>query len=89
MTITLSETTYRLHGEMGWDTPFRALLSTRYTAAVVMHDRECWLDQFTPARIADPTVDAFARERIKVVADPAMPLTGAAVEIELDQARPI
>jgi 2-methylcitrate dehydratase PrpD len=87
MTITLSETTYRLHGEMGWDTRFRALLSTRYTAAVVMHDRECWLDQFTPERIADPAVDAFARERIKVVADPAMPVTGAAVEIELTDGR--
>lgn len=87
MTISLSETTYRLHGEMGWDTRFRALLSTRYTAAVVMHDRECWLDQFTPERIADPAVDAFARERINVVADPAMPVTGAAVEIELTDGR--
>ena len=87
MTITLSETTYRLHGEMGWDTRFRALLSTRYTAAVVMHDRECWLEQFTQERISDPTVGAFARERIKVVADPAMPVTGAAVEIELTDGR--
>ncbi|MEO7869595.1 MAG: MmgE/PrpD family protein [Candidatus Limnocylindria bacterium] len=87
MTITLSETTYRLHGEMGWDTRFRALLSTRYTAAVVMHDRECWLDQFTPERIADPAVGAFARDRIEVASDAAMPVTGAAVEIELTDGR--
>jgi len=87
MTITLSETTHRLHGEMGWDTRFQALLSTRYTAAVVMHDRECWLEQFTPERIADRAVDAFARDRIEVIADAEMPVTGAAVEIELTDGR--
>ena len=84
MRIALSETTYRLHGEMGWDTRFKALLSTRYAAAVVLHDRECWLEQFTPDRIADPTVSAFARDRIEVVADSEMPVTGAAVELVLN-----
>jgi 2-methylcitrate dehydratase PrpD len=83
MTITLSEPTYRMHGEMTWETRFRALLSTRYAAAVVMHDRACWLEQFSQERIADPVVDAFARDRIEVVADAAMPTTGAAVDVEL------
>jgi 2-methylcitrate dehydratase PrpD len=87
MRITLSKTTHRLHGEMGWDTRFQALLSTRYTASVVLHDRECWLEQFTADRITDPKVSAFARDRIEVVADPEMPVTGAAVAIELTDGR--
>ncbi len=84
LTIALSETTYGLHGEMAWDTPFKALLSTRYAAAVVLHDRDCWLDQFRPERIADPAIDAFARERITVIADPEMPVTSAAAMVELE-----
>lgn len=83
LTISLSETTYRMHGEMGWETRFKALLSARYTAAVVLHDRECWLDQFDAARISDPTVDAFARDRITVVSDDSVPTTGAVAEVEL------
>lgn len=87
MTITLSETTYRLHGEMGWEDRFHALLSTRYAAAVVLHDRECWLEQFAPSRIADPSLGAFASERIRVTVDPTLPVTGAAVELELTNGR--
>ena len=87
MRITLSDTTYRLHGEMSWDDRFKALLSTRYAAAVVLHDRECWLEQFSARRIADPALTAFARDRIEVTADPALPVTGAAVEVELRDGR--
>ena len=59
-----------MHGELGWDVRFRALLSTRYVASVIAHDRRCWLEQFTPARIADTEVGRFARERVHVeVAD--------------------
>ena len=83
LTVTLSDTTYRMHGEMEWNTRFNALLSTRYTVAVVLHDRQCWLDQFEPERIADPVLGSFARERIRVVADPDLPVIGAAVEVEL------
>jgi 2-methylcitrate dehydratase PrpD len=87
LTITLSETTYKMHGEMEWDTRFKALLSTRYTAAVVLHDRECWLDQFEASRIADPVIGAFARERIRVVADGSMPTTAARADAELTDGR--
>lgn len=87
LAISLSETTYRMHGEMGWDTPFRALLSTRYAASVVLHDRECWLEQFDQDRISDPAVGAFARDRIEVAADGSIPVTGAAVEMELRDGR--
>ncbi len=83
MTIRLSEPTYRLHGEMGWDDRFRALLSTRYSAAVVLHDRECWLDQFDADRVADPALHEFATRRIDVVADPDVPLSGATIDVEM------
>jgi 2-methylcitrate dehydratase PrpD len=87
MTIGLAESTYRMHAEMGWDDRFRALLSTRYSAAVVLHDRECWLGQFEPARLADPAVGRFAAERIEVVVDPSVPTTGATVEADLSNGR--
>lgn len=84
MRITLSESTYRMHGEMGWDDKFRALLSTRWAAAVVLHDRSCWLEQFEPGRIADPAVQSFAENRIEVRSDPGVEVTGAVVEVDRD-----
>ena len=89
MTISLSESTYRMHGEMGWDDKFRALLSTRYAASVVLHDRACWLDQFEPDRIADPAVRAFAADKIEVRSDPDIDGTGAAVEVERNSQGPV
>ncbi len=79
--IGLSKPVYDMHGELGWSDKFKALLSTRYIAAVVLHDRRCWLEQFEPARIMDPAVDAFARERVKVDMDPGVSGTGAVVEL--------
>lgn len=79
--IRLSDTVYRMHGELGWDTRFRALLSTRYVTSVIVHDRRCWLEQFTPARIADPDVDAFARAKVLVEVDPDLPTNAAVVRL--------
>ena len=89
MTVTLSEPTYRMHGEMGFEDKFRALLSTRWAAAVVLHDRAGWLDQFTPERLADPAVRAFAQDRIDVRSDPAMATTGASIEVERISDEPV
>jgi aconitate decarboxylase len=89
MTVTLSEPTYRMHGEMGFEDKFRALLSTRWAAAVVLHDRAGWLDQFTPERLADPAVRAFAQDRIDVRSDPAMAATGASIEVERISDEPV
>src|SRR5204863_1780470 len=66
---------------LAWNYKFKALLSTPYVTAIVLHDRRCWLDQFEPQRINDPAVDKFARERVKVEIDPRVEGTGAAVEI--------
>jgi 2-methylcitrate dehydratase PrpD len=79
--ISLSETVHRMHGELGWDTRFRALLSTRYVASVIIHDGACWLPQFTPARIRDEAVSAFASDRISVRIDPTLETNAATVEI--------
>jgi 2-methylcitrate dehydratase PrpD len=79
--VGLSKTVYDMHGTLAWDDKFKALLSTPYVTAIVLHDRRCWLDQFEPGRFQDPAVGAFARERVKVEIDPAVTGTGAVVEI--------
>lgn len=85
--IGLAESTHRMHGEIGWEDRFRALLSTRWSAAVVLHDRECWIEQFDPERLADPAVSAFARDRIEVVVDDSLTTIGAVVEADLVDGR--
>jgi 2-methylcitrate dehydratase PrpD len=79
--VGLSKTVYDMHGTLAWNDKFKALLSTPYVTAIVLHDRRCWLDQFEPGRFKDPAVDAFAREKVKVEIDPRVDGTGAVVEI--------
>jgi 2-methylcitrate dehydratase PrpD len=79
--VGLSKTVYDMHGTLPWNDKFKALLSTPYVTAIVLHDRRCWLEQFEPQRYKDPAVDAFARQRVKVEVDPKVEGTGAAVEI--------
>ena len=79
--VGLSKTVYDMHGTLPWNDKFKALLSTPYVAAIVLHDRRCWLEQFEPRRYEDAAVGAFARERVKVEIDPQVQGTGAAVEI--------
>ena len=80
--IGLSKEVYDMHGTLGWDDKFKALLSATYVTAIVLHDRRCWLDQFEPARFQDPAVGAFARERVKIRIDPGIEGTAALVEIK-------
>jgi len=79
--VGLSKTVYDMHGTLPWSDKFKALLSTPYVSSIVLHDGRCWLEQFEPRRTADPAVDKFARERVKVEIDPRVEGTGAAVEI--------
>ena len=79
--VGLSKTVYDMHGTLAWNDKFKALLSTPYVTAIVLHDRRCWLEQFEPARFNDPAVDTFARERVKIEVDPRVEGTGAAIEI--------
>ena len=79
--VGLSKTVYDMHGTLAWNDKFKALLSTAYVTAIVLHDGRCWLEQFEPRRFQDPVVGAFAREKVKVEIDPKVEGTGAAVEI--------
>jgi aconitate decarboxylase len=81
--VKLSPTVYRLHGSLPWSTTFSAQLSAPYLTAVILHDRACWLDQFVPARITDPTVDRFAQDQVVISEDDRIDGTGSAIEIEL------
>lgn len=85
--IALSKTVYDMHGTLPWNDKFKALLSMPYIASIVLHDRRCWLDQFAPNRFQDPAVDAFTREKIKIVGDPALEGTAAAVEVRTTDGR--
>ena len=81
--VGLSKTVYDMHGTLAWNDKFKALLSTPYVTAIVLHDRRCWLEQFEPARYRDAAVNGFARERVTVEIDPRVEGTGAAVEIRM------
>lgn len=81
--IGLSKTVYDMHGTLPWDNKFRALLSTPYVAGVVLHDRRCWFEQFSPERRGDVALDAFIRERIAVSIDPSIEGTGALVTVRM------
>ena len=79
--VGLSKTVYDMHGTIAWNDKFKALLSTPYVTAVVLHDRRCWLEQFEARRYQDPMLAAFARDKVKVEIDPRVEGTGAAVEV--------
>jgi 2-methylcitrate dehydratase PrpD len=85
--VGLSKTVYDMHGSLPWDSKFRALLSTPYVTGVVLHDRRCWFEQFEPARIADPALDGFIRERIRVGPDETVEGTGALVTVHTKDGR--
>jgi 2-methylcitrate dehydratase PrpD len=82
--VGLSPTVYQMHGTQPWDARFHAMLSAPYTAAVVLHDRRCWLEQYDADRLRDPALDAFTRERVVVGPDASVEGTGALVEITLN-----
>lgn len=77
--LSLPDEAYALHAAMGWEDRFRARLSARYVAAVVLHDRRCWLDQFSAERVADPAVCAFAQDHVIVLHDPQLAASAVAL----------
>ena len=79
--VALSKGVYDMHGTLAWDDKFKALLSMPYITSVVLHDRACWLEQFEPSRIADLSVDAFARDKVKVRTDMTVQGTATIVDI--------
>lgn len=57
--------------------------SVYYTAAIVLFDRELWMDQFEPARHNDPAVRRFALERVELISDAGLSGVQAIVEVQL------
>lgn len=60
---------------------WQASASIHYTAAVVLHDRELWMEQFE--RYDDPTLKSFAQERVELRPDPQLSAEQAIVEAEM------
>ena len=63
---------------------WEASASLHYTAAVTLHDRELWLDQFEPQRYEDPALKRFSSECVELLADPALTAEQAIVEARMD-----
>lgn len=55
------------------DSVLNAQMSLQYNVAVALHDRQAYLEQFTPQRIVDPAVFETAR-RVEIEVDPEIDL---------------
>jgi 2-methylcitrate dehydratase PrpD len=60
---------------------WQASASIHYTAAVVLHDRELWMEQFE--RYDDPELQHFAKERIELVSNIGLTAEQAIVEAHM------
>jgi 2-methylcitrate dehydratase PrpD len=60
---------------------WEASASIHYTAAVTLHDRALWMEQFE--RYDDPRLRQFAAERVDLIGDPTLTAEQARVEIHM------
>ena len=60
---------------------WEASASFHYTAAVVLHERVLWMEQFE--RYDDPKLRHFAHERVELIGDPALRAEQARVEAHM------
>ena len=60
---------------------FDALLSYPFTVASALRDGRFWLDSLGPAKVGDPDLRRFMRERMELVADPALTREHSRVEV--------
>jgi 2-methylcitrate dehydratase PrpD len=82
--IGLGKAAFDMHGGFStYKAKFEALLSTHYTAAVILHDRALTLAQFEPQRYDDPRLRAFAADKVEVRADPAVTGSQAIVDVTM------
>jgi len=81
--VFLPSHAFKLHGTIGWDGKFTAMLSARFITSVVLHDRRCWVDQFEADRREDPAVDAFARDRVEIIEDAALRSGATVTEVQM------
>ena len=81
--IALPPQSFKLCAQMGWSEQLEALQSARWVAAVVWADGGCWLDQFSPARLADAALGEWAAT-VTVREDARLPAGAAHVNAVLD-----
>jgi 2-methylcitrate dehydratase PrpD len=80
--VSLDPQVHAAHG--GFIEPrgtFQALLSAHFITAVVLHEREAWLDQFGPSRYDDQVLRRFISDAVQVGADPALAGWKSRVEV--------
>jgi 2-methylcitrate dehydratase PrpD len=85
--ISVSPRTSELYSTVPFETPSQAKTSLRYLAAVVLRDRTCQAEQFTPGQLADPATIDFANHRVEVVADDRLNERAVTVGITLSDGR--
>ena len=82
--VALSPMAFDMHGNLPrYKGKFEALLSTHYTAAVILHDRTLTLAEFEPARYDDPKLRKFAEQQVTVRVDPSLTIMQTVVEVEM------
>lgn len=82
--VSLSKPIAEMHGMFpNFNGKFEAMLSAHYIAAVALHDRRLWLDQFEPARYNDAKLRRFAAEQVEIIPDPTLSGAQAVVEAEM------
>src|ERR1700744_3368183 len=82
--VALSPQAFAMHGGFAtYKAKFEALLSTHYTAAVILHDRKLTLAQFEPGRYDDAKLRTFAAKQIEVRAEPTVSGSQATVDIAM------
>jgi 2-methylcitrate dehydratase PrpD len=81
--IELAPAAYQVSGDRGWADSLAAMQSARWVTAVVLADRDWWIEQSAPERIGDPEVGAFARERVSVTAVAEVPAAGVRLRVAL------
>ena len=82
--VGLSPMAFDMHGNLPrYAGKFEALLSTHYTAAVILHDRALTLAEFEPSRYDDPKLRRFAEQHVEVRVDPSLTIMQTDVEVEM------
>ncbi|TDE00664.1 MmgE/PrpD family protein [Jiangella asiatica] len=87
--VALPPTSYAMCGDMGWDDELSAMQSARYVTTVVLHDRQCWIEQFTADRRSDVPLAQFARARVSVDVGAGLPPSGVGLRITRRSGSPL
>jgi 2-methylcitrate dehydratase PrpD len=89
LSVGISPSAYELHGERTPRDRFEARLTARYVAAVTLHDRACWMEQFTVERYSDPDLTSWSRDRVAIGIAEDIHDAGASIEVRLKDGRTI